>query len=544
MQSLVDESQSSDPLHPSIAGRYFYSPYGEAHVESAPELLRAHIDGDVTSANGAPQSIADPRVAAPGALLLDWSAALDATTLATGVALETQVGGTWTALTGAEVAIALDASATKLTILPTHGWAASTSYRLRLMPSLHDTLGRALAANETLELRTAAAPATGAMPALPFDRKTARSYESWQAANDTLGNRFPGGQNHLFQGAWTDPVTGLAYHRARWYEPRTAHWLSEDPAGTVDSVNLQAFVGWGPQGGRDPLGLVDVTTTREVPAVPCPTGFWAGKSYPEPCPDYLPAATISMEETYILPGGIALEDRAKLVQTGMSDADVSVRLALLHPGEQPPSETALAVARGAELARPVVEKTWAATELFVASLGMPLLDAEVPILDLAIKPRAVVPVPQASDLTAQITYYHRTKPGKVTELGDLRSQMQGQIDAMNKIIEREGMEGLKDRIMRFRSDPSIEQAGRAHVRSLPPAGCTACGDPLAWLHGPDMAAGGGATDIVGLGLLRNNSILGGQANRIADEILAMSAQVTRIEGRLVIKAAPAKASAP
>ncbi len=254
MQSLVAENESTDPPHPTIAGRYAYSPYGEAHVESAPELLRAHIDGDVTSANGTPQAISDPRLAAPGALLLDWSAALDASTLAIGVALETQVGGVWIALTGADVAIALDASATKLTILPTHGWAASTSYRVRLTPSLHDTLGRALAANEIIELRTAAAPATGVMPALPFDRRNALTYESWRAANDTLGNRFPGGQSHLFQGAWTDPVTGLAYHRARWYEPRTAHWLSEDPAGTVDSVNLQAFVGWGPQGATDPRG--------------------------------------------------------------------------------------------------------------------------------------------------------------------------------------------------------------------------------------------------------------------------------------------------
>ena len=259
VQSLVAENESTDPLHPTIAGRYAYSPYGEAHVESAPELLRAHIDGDLTSANGTPQAISDPRVAASGALLLDWSAALDASTLAIGVALETQVGGVWIALTGADVAIALDNSATKLTILPTHGWAASTSYRLRLTPSLHDTLGRALAANETIELRTAAAPSTGVMPAPPFDRRTAVSYESWRAANDTLGTRFPGGQSHLFQGAWTDPVTGMAYHRARWYEPRTAHWLSEDPAGTVDSVNLQAFVGWGPQRGADPLGLLEVS---------------------------------------------------------------------------------------------------------------------------------------------------------------------------------------------------------------------------------------------------------------------------------------------
>jgi len=93
------------------------------------------------------------------------------------------------------------------------------------------------------------------MPALPFDRRTALTYESWSAANDTLGNRFPGGQSHLFQGAWTDPVTGLAYHRARWYEPRTAYWLSEDPAGTVDSTNLSGFVAHQPNMGADPQGL-------------------------------------------------------------------------------------------------------------------------------------------------------------------------------------------------------------------------------------------------------------------------------------------------
>ena len=59
----------------------------------------------------------------------------------------------------------------------------------------------------------------------------------------------------FFQGAWTDPTTGIAYHRNRWYDPRTANWLSEDPLGAVDSPNLYAFVGWGPQSYRDPMGL-------------------------------------------------------------------------------------------------------------------------------------------------------------------------------------------------------------------------------------------------------------------------------------------------
>ena len=57
-----------------------------------------------------------------------------------------------------------------------------------------------------------------------------------------------------FQGLWTDPVTGTAYARNRWYDARTASWLSEDPLEDVDSPNLYAFVGWGPHAGRDPMG--------------------------------------------------------------------------------------------------------------------------------------------------------------------------------------------------------------------------------------------------------------------------------------------------
>jgi RHS repeat-associated protein len=66
---------------------------------------------------------------------------------------------------------------------------------------------------------------------------------------------FPGGQNNGFQGMWTDPVTGLAYARARWLDSRNATWLSEDPAGDVDSPNLYSFVAWQPNMARDPMGL-------------------------------------------------------------------------------------------------------------------------------------------------------------------------------------------------------------------------------------------------------------------------------------------------
>ena len=68
---------------------------------------------------------------------------------------------------------------------------------------------------------------------------------------------------HLFQGLWTDPVTGIAYARNRWYDARTASWLSEDPKGAVDSPNLYAFVGWGPHVYTDPMGT-DIAVRREA----------------------------------------------------------------------------------------------------------------------------------------------------------------------------------------------------------------------------------------------------------------------------------------
>jgi len=76
-----------------------------------------------------------------------------------------------------------------------------------------------------------------------------------QLLSPTIGRSSVG--HRLFQGLWTDPVTGIAYARNRWYDARTASWLSEDPLGAVDSPNLYAFVGWRPHVGTDPMGLRD-----------------------------------------------------------------------------------------------------------------------------------------------------------------------------------------------------------------------------------------------------------------------------------------------
>ncbi len=98
----------------------------------------------------------------------------------------------------------------------------------------------------------------------PLEVKLLSPDLQWTHQMATLDGRFPGGQNLLFQGLWTDPVTGLSYARNRWYDARNASWLSEDPKGAIDSTNLYAFVGWGPHVFVDPLGRSKVKNTRRT----------------------------------------------------------------------------------------------------------------------------------------------------------------------------------------------------------------------------------------------------------------------------------------
>jgi len=93
----------------------------------------------------------------------------------------------------------------------------------------------------------------------------------------------------VFQGLWTDPVTGISYARNRWYDARTASWLSEDPKGAIDSPNLYAFVGWGPHDGRDPMGLHDIVEGeyRGYPA-----------NFVRPTGDELAEGQLTMSVTY------------------------------------------------------------------------------------------------------------------------------------------------------------------------------------------------------------------------------------------------------
>jgi RHS repeat-associated protein len=82
-----------------------------------------------------------------------------------------------------------------------------------------------------------------------------REYDPW-------GNLLQGSSTsgYAFTGREWDSETGLYFYRARYYDPGTTRFLSEDPIGLEGGVNLYTYVGNDPVSFNDPYGLdVDLT---------------------------------------------------------------------------------------------------------------------------------------------------------------------------------------------------------------------------------------------------------------------------------------------
>lgn len=81
----------------------------------------------------------------------------------------------------------------------------------------------------------------------------------WDAWATSQSGELPGGETNRvrFKGAlWLGDSGGdLYYMRARWYEPKTGRFLSEDPIGLAGGINPYAFAANDPANRRDPLGL-------------------------------------------------------------------------------------------------------------------------------------------------------------------------------------------------------------------------------------------------------------------------------------------------
>ncbi|HEX5387128.1 MAG TPA: RHS repeat-associated core domain-containing protein [Gemmatimonadales bacterium] len=101
----------------------------------------------------------------------------------------------------------------------------------------------------------------GSVIALTDVQKTVQrtfAYDDWGlGTGGTDAGGFGGTDRPRWQGALWMSVAGgdLYYMRARWYEPQTGRFLSEDPAGLAGGLNAYTFADDDPVNGSDPSGM-------------------------------------------------------------------------------------------------------------------------------------------------------------------------------------------------------------------------------------------------------------------------------------------------
>ncbi len=252
--AVLEEREGEDP---ALIARYHYGPYGQAHLELGPEILQIELEPAITQLGEQRQAQPVEGETVPGALLVHTTLALDPATLAGGVVVEqwSATAGSWQPVAPAELAVAgTDQDASAFAVMHLAAWPRGERFRLTLRPTLKDAFGRPLTmpAGEASGVSAELDIPTGAgTPDLL--RRFSMVYDTAAASSSTLDGAIPGGQTNGFQGLWTDPVTGLAYARSRWFDSRNATWLSEDPV-EGDSPNLYAGFSLAPHMYRDPMG--------------------------------------------------------------------------------------------------------------------------------------------------------------------------------------------------------------------------------------------------------------------------------------------------
>jgi RHS repeat-associated protein len=79
--------------------------------------------------------------------------------------------------------------------------------------------------------------------------------ETYDAYGNSAGSA---NTRYGYTGRERDPLTGLLYYRARWYDPQVGRFVSEDPIGLAGGINTFAYVSNNPQNATDPSGLHEI----------------------------------------------------------------------------------------------------------------------------------------------------------------------------------------------------------------------------------------------------------------------------------------------
>jgi RHS repeat-associated protein len=79
--------------------------------------------------------------------------------------------------------------------------------------------------------------------------------ETYDAYGNSAGSALT---RYGYTGRERDPLTGLQYNRARFYDPELGRFISEDPIGLAGGINQFAYVGNNPQNRVDPSGLYEI----------------------------------------------------------------------------------------------------------------------------------------------------------------------------------------------------------------------------------------------------------------------------------------------
>jgi RHS repeat-associated protein len=90
-------------------------------------------------------------------------------------------------------------------------------------------------------------------------------YDAWGKTEARAGAMADSLERLRWKGlVWEGDSTRLYYARARWYDPATHRFLSEDPLGTAGGLNLFAFANNDAVNGKDPSGTCAFSYTGDV----------------------------------------------------------------------------------------------------------------------------------------------------------------------------------------------------------------------------------------------------------------------------------------